>query len=52
MKRLRVFKEKPGVISEGPCWVALEPGYLYIADTLCGLVFQLVFERHHDRHLA
>lgn len=51
---MKIFKEKPGVISEGPCWVAVPKScdYLYIEDTLLKLLWTLITEWKHDRHLA
>ena len=49
---MRIFRERPGVISEGPCWVCVAPGYLYTADTLPGLLWVLAWEWGEDRHLA
>lgn len=53
MSTLRLFHERPGVISEGPCWGLLdEMGYLYLADTFVGLVWLVAREWRHDRHLV
>lgn len=49
---MRIFREQAGVISEGPAWVAIAGGYLYIADTPWNLVLVLIFEWKHDRHLV
>lgn len=48
----QIFKEKAGVVSENPCWVALYPGYLYIEDTLFELLYCLLTEWNDDKHLA
>jgi hypothetical protein len=52
IKSMVIKKEQAGVISEGPCWVAIGGGYLYIADTLLGLFWMVLTEWKNDRHLA
>lgn len=50
---IAIHRERPGVISRGPCWVAIdrrEP-YMYIALTLRDLARQLTREWRHERHL-
>lgn len=49
---LFICRERPGVISRGACWVAIEDCYLYVASTLPGLLWLLATERRHDRHLV
>jgi hypothetical protein len=49
---MKIFKEKPGVISVKHCWVAIGGGYMYIEDTLLGLIWLLITEWKHDRHLV
>lgn len=48
----QIFKEKAGMISLGPCWVCFYPGYLHAHDTLLGLLWQVVTEYKHDKHLV
>lgn len=47
-----IVKEKPGVISEGPCWVCTSQGYLYTHDSLFGLLWTVISEWKNDRHLV
>lgn len=49
---MKIFKEKPGVISEGPGWVCIDDGYLYTADTLLGLLWMLLTQWKDDRHMV
>lgn len=49
---MKIWREKAGVLSEEPCWVALHGCYLYTADTLLGLLWLAVTEWNNDRHLA
>jgi hypothetical protein len=49
---MRIFKEKAGVISEGRCWICVSNGYLYIEDTLLKLLWVLITEWKHDKHLV
>jgi hypothetical protein len=49
---ITIFKEKPGVISPESCWVILGGGYMYIDDTLLGVLWLALTEWKHDRHLA
>ncbi len=53
-RSVSILKEKGGVISENPIWVACdrhEP-YLYLADTYLQLLWLLFREWRHDKHLA
>lgn len=47
-----IFKEKAGVISEKPVWVAIHDAYLYTNDTIIGLIWVLITEWKNDRHLV
>lgn len=55
--RIAIRKEKPGVISEGPCWciwVWEKRGltWLYTGETLLQTLWWLVTDWKHDRHLV
>jgi len=51
--RVKIFQEKPGIISKEKCWVAILNGtWLYTSDTLFGLIRQLITEWKHDKHLS
>ncbi len=49
---MRIYKEKPGVISESSCWVCSHAGFLYIEDTLLKLLWSIVTEFKNDKHLV
>lgn len=49
---MRIFKENAGVISPEECWVCIHGPYMYVADTLEGLVQVLNTEWEWDRHLV
>ena len=47
-----ILKEKAGVISPTPCWIATYDCYLHTNNTLMGLLWSLLTEYKHDRHLV
>jgi len=50
---LKIYREKPGIISEKSVWVALDgAGYLYTSATLLGLLWTLATEWQNDRHIV
>lgn len=49
---MKIYREKAGVISEGPAWVCIDLCWMYTADTLWFLLWTLVTEWRHDRHLC
>jgi len=49
---MKIFREKPGIISEDACWVGLHDCYLYVEDTLVELLVTILTEWKHDRHLV
>lgn len=55
LPRLKIYKERPGVISYGPLWVGwLAHGmvWMYTADTLPQLLWYIATEWKQDRHLV
>jgi hypothetical protein len=52
MIRIKIFKEKAGVISGDPIWVAFEGPYMYLHSTFLGLLKLLITEWRNDRHLV
>lgn len=42
----------PGEISANGCWVFFDGPWMYVGDTLRALVWQMVTEWRHDRHLV
>ena len=49
---MKLFREKPGVISEGPLWGFIDKEYLYLHPKLLGLFWIVITEWEHDKHLA
>jgi len=52
---LRIWREKPGVISPGTAWCCTYdgvPGYLHIHDSLPQLLWELITEFRSDKHLV
>jgi hypothetical protein len=53
--RFRIWRERPGVVSPGPCWCCAYdgvPGYLHLHESLFRLLWQVITEFRHDRHLV
>jgi len=50
-QNFRIFQEKPGVISKDKCWVCICGNFMYINDTLEGLINLLNTEWENDKHL-
>ena len=48
---MKIFKEKPGVISPDACWVAWHRCYLYTSDTLLGLLWDMLTNWNNDSRL-
>lgn len=49
---ITIFREKPGVISPGTCWVIFHDVYMYIGDSLPHVIWIMLTEWKDDRHLA
>lgn len=50
---LIILREKPEVISPGPCWVIIESCcYYYCHDTFFGVLWQCITEWRNDKHLV
>lgn len=49
---VQILRERPGVISEAPCWVGIYSCYLYTAPTLSGLLWQMARVWDRDRHVV
>jgi len=52
---IKIWKEKAGVISPGPCWCCSYdgvPGYLHVHDSLLKLLWEVVTEFRNDKHLV
>lgn len=48
--RVKVWRERVGVISPGPCWCALVDGmYLHVHDRLIELLFALIAGPRDER---
>ncbi len=51
--RVKVWRERPGVIGPGPCWCALVDGmYLHVHDRLIALLFALITSPRNERCLV
>jgi len=46
------WKEKPGVISPGPVWCCVYDCYLHTHDSLLLLIWEVITEFRHDRHVV
>lgn len=47
-----IFKEKAGVVSEGPIWICFEREFMYMAPTLLGLIWQVITEWRNERYMV
>lgn len=50
--RITFMCERPGVISDGICWLAVHECWLYCGETLDDVLWQIYNEWQDDRHLA
>jgi hypothetical protein len=48
---MRIFRERAGVISEGPVWVCIYGEWAHTADTLPGLLWDTLAFWRSDRRL-
>lgn len=58
----QIFKEKPGIISPGPAWICLYDkysdvyydsyNYMHIDESLIKLIYSVITEFKHDKHLV
>ena len=49
---MRLYREESRIISPVPAWVLIDGPYLYVHSSLCGLLWQVVTEWRHDKHLV
>jgi hypothetical protein len=49
---LKIYKEKPGIISKDEVWICIHDDYLYTADTLYELIGILNTEWEDVKHFA
>jgi hypothetical protein len=49
---MMIYKERAGTMSKKSCWVCIHEGYMYISDTVRGLIEILNEEWEHDKWLA
>lgn len=47
-----IHHQVPGVISENYCWVVMYPGYLHIKDSFLSVLWEVLTEYKHDKHLV
>ncbi len=45
--KLKIFKERPGVISKGPVWVGFNGSYMYLNSSFLGLIYDMI-KYHRD----
>lgn len=57
---IKIWKEKPGVVSAKTAWCASyggskqypTPCYLHICDSLFSLLYEIIMEHRQDKHLV
>lgn len=49
---MRLFRERAGVISPGPCWVCIYGCYLHADENLFRLLWSVITEYKNDKHLV
>lgn len=49
---IKMFREKPGVISENECYVILSDEYMYEGDTSQECIWTMILQWKHDKHLV
>ena len=49
---MRLFRERAGVISTGPCWVCIYDCYLHADENLLRLLWSVITEYKNDKHLV
>lgn len=47
-----IYREKPGVISKGPCWVCFYGYWMHADYPFWRLIWNVVTEFKNDRHLV
>ena len=53
LRSIRIWKEKPGVISSGSSWCLVYGGcYLHVCDSLPQLLLELITEFRSEKHLV
>ncbi len=49
----KLYKEMAGIFSENPIWVFIDSGgYLYTHESLIKLIYLVITEWQHDKHLV
>jgi len=49
---MKIFKEKPGVISKDSIWVCIDKSWMYTADSFVVLVCVIITEWKMDKNLV
>ena len=49
---MKIFKEKPGVISKDSIWICIDKSWMYTADSLIKLIWVIVLEWKMDKNLV
>ena len=52
MNKFKIYKESPGIISEGHCWVCLHDCYMYTGDTFIKLILEIITQFKSDKNLV
>ena len=50
--QMRIYHEKPHVVSESRIWVAHHKEYIYFGDTLPKLIINIIKNWNNDRNLV
>ena len=48
---MHIYKEKPGVLSDGPVWVCFHNCYMYTGNTLLALLLDMWRNWNNDNRL-
>jgi len=49
---MKICREPPGVLGPRACWVAIDGPWLYLSESLLGLLLEIVAEWRSDRNLV
>lgn len=49
---MKIFREKAGVISQKPLWVMLDGPWLYLSESIHGLIWEVITGWRKDRNLV
>lgn len=49
---MKIFREKAGIISEKPIWICYHSTYMYVGDSLIGLLWEMATKWNNDHNLV